>query len=483
VDGPDGRSDPDGRGALTFLGAAGTVTGSKLVVDLPAARVMVDCGMFQGARQWRRKNWQGLPLDAAGVDAVVLTHAHLDHCGYLPVLARDGFGGPVLCTPDTARLAAIVLRDAAHVQEADADHARQFGYSKHTPALPLFTAEDAEAAIALLQPLEHGVSSPLPGPGRVCLRRAGHILGSAFAELDVGGSTLMVSGDVGRPGHPFLRPPEQPRPADVVVVESTYGNRRHTGDAGAELASALRRAVERDGVALIPAFAVDRTAVVLHTLATLERAGAIPELPVYVDSPMAMRALEVYRDAAARRDPQLRPEVSSRAALLEPRRLRLMGTQEESRRLNRPGEPCVIVSASGMATGGRVLHHLEAQLPDRRNSVILTGFQVPGTRGAALADGARQVKIHGQYVPVRAEVAVVHGFSAHADADDLVAWLSTMPEPGCAYVVHGEPESAAALAQRLDDELGWAAVVPEHGERVRLARPPGGTSAGDQGMG
>lgn len=458
--------------SMQFLGAAGTVTGSKLLVDTGAGRVMVDCGLFQGARQWRRRNWEALPVDPAGVDAVVLTHAHLDHCGYLPLLVRGGFSGPVICTADTAHLASIVLRDAAHVQEVDAEHARTFGYSKHTPPLPLFDSEDAEAAIARLRPLAPGRAADLPGGARVRLARAGHILGSAFAELELGGVALMVSGDVGRPGHPFLLPPERPEPADVVVVESTYGDRRHDWSGNEQLALAVRRTVARGGVALLPAFAVDRTAVVLHSLATLEQDGSIPELPVYVDSPMALRALEVYRDAVARQDPQIRPEVRSPARLMEPRHLQLMSTRQESERLNFPAGPCVIVSASGMATGGRVLHHLAAQLPDRRNSVILTGFQVPGTRGAALADGARQVKIHGAYVPVRAEVVVVPGFSAHADAHDLVAWLSAMPAPDSAYVVHGEPSAAAALAERLEAELGWNAIVPQHLEKVRLVQRP-----------
>ncbi|GAA3822261.1 MBL fold metallo-hydrolase RNA specificity domain-containing protein [Cellulomonas soli] len=454
------------RPTLTFLGAAGTVTGSKFLFDTGGARLLVDCGMFQGEQVWRRRNWEPSPVDPASIDAVVLTHAHLDHCGWLPVLARDGFTGPVLCTPDTARLAAIVMRDAAHVQEADAEHAETHGFSKHSPALPLYRADDAERAVALLHPVDG--PAPLPGGASVRLRSAGHILGSAFAELDLSGTRVMVSGDVGRPGHALLLPPQTPADADVVLVESTYGGRTHDDDAHESLVRAITTTAHRGGTVLIPAFAVDRTAVLLLTLAALEREERIPHLPVYVDSPMALRALEVYRDAIARHDPQIRPEIGTAEHLFAPRHLQLMSTREESEQLNRPDRTCIVISASGMATGGRVLHHLAAQLPDRRNTVVLTGFQVPGTRGWALAEGARQIKIHGRYVPVEADVVVAGGFSAHADADQLVAWLRAMAAPETAYVVHGEQSAADTFARRLGDELGWNAVVPRHHEKVLL---------------
>lgn len=457
------------RPTLTFLGAAGTVTGSKFLIDTGTVRLLVDCGMFQGERAWRRRNWEPSPVPPDTVDAVVLTHAHLDHCGWLPVLARDGFTGPVLCTPDTARLAEIVLRDAAHVQEEDTAHARAGGYSRHEPALPLYDAEDAERAIALLHPVEGPTRTP--GGARLRLRSAGHILGSAYAELDVAGTRVLVSGDLGRPGHPLLLPPQPPADADVVLVESTYGARTHEDDDHDSLAQAIVRTAHRGGTVLVPAFAVDRTPVLLLTLAALERDGRIPPLPVYVDSPMALRALQVYRDAIARHDPQIRPEIDTAEHLFAPRHLQLMTSREESETLNRPDRTCIVISASGMATGGRVLHHLEAQLPDRRNTVILTGFQVPGTRGASLAEGARQIKIHGRYVPVDAEVVVARGFSAHADCDEVVDWLRECRPPETAYVVHGEQESAQSLARRLGDELGWTAVVPHHLEKVLLPGP------------
>lgn len=454
--------------SLTFLGAAGTVTGSKFLVDTDGARVMIDCGLFQGERLWRRRNWEPLPVDPARVDALVITHAHLDHSGYLPLLVKNGFGGPAYCTPDTAELAAIILRDSAHIAERDAALADTLGYSKHKPALPLYDSGDAEKAIELLTPVEHNTPTTIVGDIGLQLRSAGHILGSAYAELDVEGSRLLVSGDVGRPGHPLLLPPEPPRDAATVVVESTYGNRVHEPENDDVLADAITSTVGRGGVVLMPAFAVDRTFVLLMTLARLESEDRIPAVPVYVDSPMALRALEVYKKAIHEHDPQLRPEVSTASTGYRPSLLKLAPGIEESEKLNRPRKPCIVVSASGMATGGRVLHHLKHQLPNSRNSVILTGFQVPGTRGRALADGEQQIKIHGRYVPVRAEIHVTNAYSAHADADQLVQWLSAMKPPETAYVVHGEKAASRALADRLAAELGWNAVVPRYLERVRL---------------
>jgi metallo-beta-lactamase family protein len=453
---------------LRFLGAAGTVTGSKFLLETPSARLLLDCGLFQGDREWRRRNWDDPPVDPASIDAVVVTHAHLDHSGYLPLLTRHGFAGPVVCTPGTARLAAIVLRDAAHLQEDEAEDANRAGFSKHRPALPLFETADAEKAIALFRPVQHDTRTSLPGGIGLVLRRSGHILGSAFLELDVHGTRLLVSGDLGRDSHPLLRPPEPPSPADVVVVESTYGDREHEPGGEQQLAEAIRRTARRGGVCLLPAFAVDRTPVLLVTLAGLKSRHAIPDLPVYVDSPMALHGLEVYRDAIASGDPDVRPGTGTGGHLFEPPGLRLVPSAEQSARLNRPTEPCVIISASGMATGGRVLHHLAAQLPNPRNSVLLTGFQVPGTRGRDLAEGAKQIKIHGRYVPVRAEVHSIRGYSAHADAAGLLAWLSEMPPPDTAYVVHGEPGAADSLAARLNGGLGWNAVVPRYLEKVRL---------------
>lgn len=454
--------------SLTFLGAAGTVTGSKFLVEGGGSRVLVDCGLFQGRREWRRRNWKALPLDASTVDTVILTHAHLDHTGYLPRLVREGFTGPVVCTPHTARLAEIVLRDAAHLQEEDAEYARQGGFSKHDQPLPLFDTADVEVALRLFQPVGFDTERAIGDAGAVTLRPAGHILGSAFAEVRIGESRVTFSGDLGRQHHPLLRAPARPHPAETIVVESTYGDRHHPAGAAAELATAIRDTYDRGGVALLPAFAVDRTPMLLQVLAGLIHEAEIPDLPVYVDSPMALAALDVYREAISEGDPQIRPEVLDGRVASVPPKLRLMATREASTQINDPREPCIIVSASGMATGGRVLHHLRYQLPHPRNSVILTGYQVPGTRGRDLADGATELKIHGRYVPVRAQVVSIQGFSAHADEAELVGWLDKLPAPETTYVVHGEPSSSEALARQLRARLQWNAVVARDGERVRL---------------
>ena len=452
---------------LTFLGAAGTVTGSRFLLRVGDASALVDCGLFQGERVWRRRNWAPFPADASRLSTVVLTHAHLDHCGYLPALVRAGFHGQVLCTPGTAALAAIVLRDAAHLQEEDAEHARAGGYSKHDPPLPLFDEADAEKAIGLLRPVPFGRPAEIGGIGSVTLHPAGHILGSAFAEITIGARTLLVSGDLGRPVHPLLAPPQPPGGADVVLVESTYGDRTHDPLSTDRLASTIRRTARRGGTVLMPAFAVDRTPVLLHHLKVLMEADQIPHLPVYVDSPMALAALDVYRRAIQERSPEVRAGLERDGDPLDPGDLHLVHSVEQSMRLNQPDHPCILISASGMATGGRVLHHLAHQLPQSRHTVVLTGFQVPGTRGRALLDGAKAIKIHGKYVPVRADVVPAPEFSAHADADELVAWLHRAPRrPETAYVVHGEPDAAWTLAGRLTGQLDWTAVVPRYLETV-----------------
>ena len=455
---------------LAFLGAAGTVTGSKFLIDRPGSRILVDAGLFQGPREWRRRNWDELPVAASSIDAVVITHAHLDHCGFLPILARDGFVGPVVCSEHTAALLPIILRDAAHLQEEEARWARESGLSRHHDPKPLFDTHDAERALGLLFPVRFGESATLTGQAEVVLRRAGHILGAATASLTVDGSRTLFSGDLGRSDHPLLLPPDDPGEADHVVVESTYGARRHEGHAVDQLCAALERTLERGGTALLPAFAIDRTPMVLHEIGELMRRGRLREVPVYVDSPMALAALDVYRQALHDEEGRLefRPELLTGPDPFDPGRLRLAPSRAESEAVNDPDRPCIVVSASGMATGGRVLHNLEYQLPHARNSVILTGYQVPGTRGRALADGAATLKIHGRYIPVHAEVVNVRGFSAHADSEMVVKWLQGIPEPRAAFVVHGEPASADALAGTLRERLGWNAVVPRFQERVLI---------------
>ena len=456
---------------LTFLGAAGTVTGSKfLVTTSHGRRVLVDSGLFQGERTWRQRNWDMLPVAPSSIEAVIVTHAHLDHCGYLPVLAREGFSGPVYCSEHTAELLPIVLRDAAHLQEEEARWSRDSGLSRHRDPRPLFDSQDAERVLGQLVPIPFHARTAVSEEVTVELRRAGHILGSSTASLVVEETRLVFSGDLGRNDHPLLLPPEEPGEADLVVVESTYGARRHEGGASEELGAALRRTIGRGGTALLPAFALDRTPMLLLEIAELVRAGRAPDVPVYVDSPMALAALEVYRGAV--HDPpervEFRPELLAKPNPFDPGRLQLAGSRAASEQLNDPAHPCVIISASGMATGGRVLHHLEHQLPRSRNSVIVTGYQVSGTRGRALADGAPHLKIHGRYVPVRAEVVNIRGYSAHADAPMLLDWLKAIPEPRCAFVVHGDPASAEALAGELRSGLGWNAVVPRYQERVQI---------------
>ena len=455
--------------SLTFLGAVDTVTGSRFLLQAGDTRVLVDAGLYQGLSAHRRRNWEQFPVDPASIDHVVLTHAHLDHTGYLPRLVREGFTGTVTCTRGTAELAEIVLRDSAHLQQEDARWANTAGFSKHSPALPLYDDRDVGRALELLAPVELGATVGLaPGVG-VTLSSAGHILGSASAQVRAGESSVVFSGDLGRPAHPLLLPPADPPAADTLVVESTYGDRAHPEPDPDVLADAICRTIDRGGSLLLPAFAVDRTELVLLELRRLMGAGRIPEVPIFVDSPMALAALEVYRRAAARGSAELRPEARALMADLDAG-VHAVHDAEGSMRLNRPGKPSLVISASGMASGGRVLHHLAHQLPERRNTIVFTGYQAAGTRGRQLAEGARQVKIHGRYVPVRAEVVSVPDFSVHADAQETVEWLARAPRPPrTVYVVHGEPDAAAALASRISSELGWTAVVPSYRERVLVA--------------
>ena len=455
---------------LTFLGAAGAVTGSKYLVTLDGGRrVLIDAGMFQGEKALRQLNWAAFPVPPDTISDIVLTHAHMDHSGYLPALVKRGFTGHIWCTPATAELAAIVIRDAANLQERDAEHAAERGYSKHHPPLPLYDTADAERTIPLFRTIGFDQPHDLGDGLVVRLTRAGHILGSASVHLTTPDGSLLVSGDLGRRDHPVLKPREIPPGADYVLVESTYGDRDHPSVPNLpheQLADAIRRTAERGGSVLIPAFAVDRTEIVLKTLADMQRNGRIPQLPVYVNSPMALAALKVYRQAA--HAGELRPEVDVRS-FTDLENLHEVTGVEESIKLNSPTMPSIIISSSGMATGGRVLHHLEHMLPDHRNTVVLTGFQAAGTRGRALIEGQRQLKMYGNYVPVRAEVLQDEEFSVHASGSELVEWVAALdPPPHQVFCVHGEPDSSTALAERITRELGLHATVPRMGETVRI---------------
>ncbi len=462
---------------LQFLGATGTVTGSRFLVRTHKATVLVDAGMFQGAKRDRLANWEPFPVDPATIDAVVMTHAHIDHSGWLPGLARDGFTGPVFATTSTRDLCEILLPDAAHLQEEQARFANERGFSKHRPARPLYTSDDADAAIALLEGVDFDVPTDVADGIVARFVPAGHILGSASVHLTISDdgatTTLLVSGDLGRGNHPLIPGPDVPPAAHTVLVESTYGDSLHPDESDEieGFAEIVNRTAGRGGIVLIPAFAVDRTEVLLTVLRELMAGERIARLPVYVDSPMALKVLDVYRSALRTADPlECHPSlVDLPYDLFDPGGgLHECPTVEDSKALNELTAPAIIISASGMASGGRVLHHLARLLPDHRNSVVLCGFQAAGTRGRSLADGDRNVKMLGRYVPVRAEISMLRSLSVHADAQGLLDWVLALPEqPETVFVVHGEPGASDALAERLVD-ADVNAVVPTRAEVVQL---------------
>ena len=449
---------------IRFLGAVGTVTGSRFIVQGNSSKVMIDCGLYQGLKELRLKNWERFPEDPKSIDAIVISHAHLDHCGYLPKLVREGFDGPIYCTTYTAKLAAIVLRDSAKLQTEDAKYAKRKGFSKHKEPAALYDLEDAERAISMFKTVPFHSKVEIRPSTFVTFYRSGHILGSSFVDLNVDDKRVVFTGDIGRGNHLVLTNPDLIPAGKItaLVTESTYGNRTHpTSDSS--LADAINRTVKRHGSILIPAFAVDRTEIMLMTLKRLIKNGLIPKLPIYVDSPMALAALNNYREAIAMKSSEIRPELFNlQEDPFDPGTLSEATTVEASKALNEISQPSIIISASGMATGGRVVHHLENMLPNPNNSVLLVGYQAAGTRGQYLLQGAKSIKMFGKFVDVNAEIIQIEEFSVHADSEELLKWFkSADSQPGCVYTVHGESDSAETFANMIQAKLKWRAIVPK----------------------
>jgi metallo-beta-lactamase family protein len=455
---------------LTFLGAAGTVTGSKHFLQSGSARLLLDCGLFQGLKELRQRNWAPCPVPAASIGGVLLSHAHIDHSGALPRLGREGFRGPIYCTPGTADLLKIMLPDAAHLQEEEADFFNRHQTSKHQPALPLFTTADADQVLTQVRSVGFNDSfSPAQGVTARFIN-AGHILGAGLVEVSINGRTLVFSGDLGRYGVPIMRDPDPVPAADVLLVESTYGNRLHPVDDHRDrLTAAVQRTVEKKGWLLIPAFAVGRSQEILYDLRELEDAARIPSLPVYLDSPMAIEATAIYARHPEEHDQDLKRVEASGERPFAPKRVRICKSVDDSKRLNDTDGPGIIIAGSGMATGGRILHHFVRRLPDERTTVLFVGYQAAGTRGRLLREGAREMKMLGQSVPVRAAIMVSDSYSAHADQGEILRWLGgfTRP-PETTYIVHGEPDAAAALLALIASKLKWRAVVAQDGQRVDI---------------
>ncbi|MCL5801494.1 MAG: MBL fold metallo-hydrolase [Gammaproteobacteria bacterium] len=449
---------------LTFLGATGTVTGSKYLVNTGSKKILVDCGLFQGYKHLRLRNRAPLPVNPAEIDAVVLTHAHLDHSGYLPLLIKNGFSGKVYCSEATRDLCAILLPDSGHLQEEEARYANKRGYSKHTPALPLYTLEDAERAMQAFSPIPFEKDIALGGSLSARLIQNGHILGSGCVRIKDARTSLLFSGDLGRPNDLIMHAPELVRRADYLVMESTYGNRRHDPeDPQIAFAEIIHRTVERGGTILIPSFAVGRAQTLLYYVHLLKATRAIPDIPVFLNSPMAADATRIFHNhRGEHRLTDAQCDAMCRAA-------HIVNSVEESKALNERKDPMIIISASGMATGGRVLHHLKVLAPDARNTILFAGFQAGGTRGAAMLNGAEAIKIHGEYVPLRAEVAALDNLSAHADYEEIIDWLKHFhAPPRQTFITHGEPAAADALRHRIEERLRWNVRVPDYLEKVTL---------------
>lgn len=458
---------------IKFLGAAGTVTGSRFLLVNRHVKVLIDCGMFQGLKELRLKNWAEFPVDPAEIDAVVITHAHLDHCGYLPRLVRLGFSGRVFLTEYTAKLAEVITRDSARIQTEDAEYAAKKKFSKHNPPLPLYDEHDVERTLKLFSPQPFSQRIQVADETFVTFHPAGHILGAAYLEVEFFGKRLLFTGDLGRADHPLLVAPA-PIPQgtfDAVITESTYGDREHVKPTG-NFEESINQTIDRGGSVLIPAFAVDRTEIILVRLRELMGSGKIRQVPVLADSPMALKALAFYRQAIDQRSPEIRPEISDEwqgRDPFDPGTLVELTTVEESKTANNPVTPSIIISASGMATGGRVVHHLRSMLTVPKHTVVLVGYQAVGTRGRSLADGAEFVKMHGELVPVKAQIEQIQSFSVHADANELLEWITPAKDRiKQMFVVHGEAGASEVLSDRFKSELGLKSIAPQDGQAVSL---------------
>ncbi len=471
---------------IQFLGAAGTVTGSKHLVNTSSDpggkagfQVLIDCGMFQGAKEWRERNWQPTPVPAAGIDAVILTHAHLDHCGWIPRLVREGFRGPVYATPSTIDLCGIILPDSGHLQEEDARFYNRHKKSKHDPALPLYTLAEAQDSLQHFQPVQFEETRQLSPEVSFRFVPAAHILGSAMVELSLSSDgqarKLLFSGDIGRvrdqngaPGKVVRSGPPEGETADILVMESTYGNRQHpTEDPRPELAGIIRRTVQRGGSVIVPAFAVERTQKFLFIIKELMESGQIPRIPVYCDSPMAIKAVEVFLKHSEECSDETCRLIRKYGSPLQWPGFTFALTTDDSKKINSTTFPSIIVSSSGMVTGGRILHHLMQRLPDPRNTVLFIGFQAPGTRGATIKSGAAEVRIFSETVAIRAEVATLEQFSDHADTPELLQWLHTFTRPpATTYLVHGEPAASSMLRDAMTKALAWNVQVAEWMQKV-----------------
>ena len=452
---------------ITFAGAAGTVTGSHHLLEAGDTRILLDCGLFQGEREWRVKNWDPFPVDPRTIDAVVLSHAHIDHSGYLPKLIREGFRGPVYTTAPTKELCALLLPDSARLMEEEAEYRNRKGATRFQPALPLYSEQEAERAVERFRTIDFNQPVGLPGGMTLRFLNAGHILGAGLVSLTLGDRKLLFTGDIGRSHPTMLRPPATVTDADYLICEATYGERTHQEeDPASAIRAAIQAAVNSGGVLVIPAFAVGRAQEVLYLIRRLEQSRAIPELPVVVDSPMASDATEIL----LRHADELAPDVRQQGiGGLRPKNLRFTRSVEQSKALNQLNGPLIIISSSGMATGGRVLHHLRQRLPDQRNGVLLVGHQGVGTRGRQLRDGADTIRIFREDVPVRARVTSVDALSAHGDINEMMDWLARFQRaPRMVYLVHGEGEARAAMRERIRRDLGWPVTIPSHLQRVTL---------------